>query len=33
MVLFYFEILFTGCSSKDIQIPKNIDDIYEQKRE
>ncbi|MDD3009348.1 MAG: hypothetical protein PHQ70_10835 [Arcobacter sp.] len=26
-----FEILFTGCSSKDIQNPKNIQDIYEQK--
>ena len=29
--LVLFEILFTGCSSKDIQTPKNIDDIYEQK--
>ncbi|WP_368030612.1 hypothetical protein [Arcobacter sp. s6] len=29
--LLLFEILFTGCSSKDIQNPKNIDDIYEQK--
>ena len=29
--LVLFEILFIGCSSKDVQNPKNIEDIYEQK--
>ncbi|MCT7523302.1 hypothetical protein N5T57_10230 [Aliarcobacter cryaerophilus] len=29
--LVLFEILFSGCSSKDVQNPKNIEDIYEQK--